>query len=286
MLTLQEKITLRSKALNQSRQFFLSRGYNEVDVPICSREASVDAYIDLLEVKDAGFLHSSPELRMKDLLTNGSGDIFFLGHVFRKEEEGSKHSQEFTMLEYYKTETTEETFLKEFIDYIASFLGDRKVETLTYKELFKKYAPSKLPLECTNFTEEERRHYLLGAYIEPQLGKDVFTIVKDFPPQEASLAQVVEQNGEKVAKRFELFIDGIELANGFLELSCAQTALQRFQEANKKRLAQNKPPYPPDSTFIQNLKKGLPPSTYGIAVGFDRLLMLATAAPHIKDVIL
>ncbi|MCH9811286.1 EF-P lysine aminoacylase GenX [bacterium] len=276
-------VKTRSDALTKTRNFFLSKGYLEVDVPAWNEAASVDAYIDLMEV-EGGYLHSSPELRMKDLLCNGSGDIFFLGHVFRKEEEGSRHKEEFTMLEYYKTNTTEKAFVEEVIEFLSLFLGKRKTETLTYDEALEKYTPKKLPPEITTYTEEEKRHYLFGHFVEPSLGKECFSILTDFPAEEASLAKTALVNGKEVAKRFEIFVDGYELGNGFDELSCAKTARNRFEEANKKRTELRKPPYKIDETFLSNLEKGLPPNTFGIAIGFDRLLMITEKATHISEV--
>ena len=275
------KLYLRSNALAKTRKFFSDLGFLEADVPICNPGASVDVYIDLFEVIGEGYLHSSPELRMKDLLSAGASNIYFLGHVFRKEENGSFHNSEFTMLEYYRTETTEEIFLSELIEYLSLFLGDRPIVKLSYKEAMQKYTPKELP---KNYTEEEIAHYILSHFVEPSLGLGNYTILTDFPATEASLAQTKIENGVEVAKRYEVFVDGVELANGFLELSCKETASRRFSEANLKRIAMGKSPYLPDTTFLNNLS--LPKETYGIAVGFDRLLMLATGASHIKEVIL
>lgn len=286
MLTSLQKIQIRSNALKKTRAFFDSRGFLETDVPICNKAAAVDAYIDLLEIKDEGFLHSSPELRMKDLLCNGSGDIYFLGHVFRKEEIGSRHHTEFTMLEYYRVQTSEKIFIKEVIDYLSIFLGKRKVETLSYEAAMEKYSPAQLSEDTLNYTEEEKRHYVFSHYIEPSLGKNCFTVLTDFPACEASLAQTKIVNGKLVAKRFEIFVDGTELGNGFLELSCPNTARSRFEDANKKRISLQKPPYPLDELFLKNLEKNLPNNTYGIAIGFDRLLMLANSIGDIHDILL
>ena len=249
MLTLFDKLSFRSKGLSKTRRFFEQRGFLESDVRICSKAASVDAYIDLFEVKDEGFLHSSPELRMKELLCQGSGNIYFLGHVFRKEEDGSRHSSEFTMLEYYRIETTEKEFLDEVIDYISLFCGKRKTESLTFNQALEKYTPEQLPSETQNYSDEEKRHYIFSYFIEPNLGKNCYTIITNFPPEEASLAQVVKEDGEQVAKRYEVFVDGVELANGFFELACPKIALSRFEVANQKRRSQNKAPYPIDHQF-------------------------------------
>ena len=125
MLDTKKKIATRAHALAQTRQFFDKRNFLEVDVPIHNLYASVDAYIDLFEVKGKGFLHSSPELRMKELLCAGSGDIYFLGHVFRREENGSFHSSEFTMLEYYRIKHHRRCLFKRG-DRISIFISWRK----------------------------------------------------------------------------------------------------------------------------------------------------------------
>ena len=285
MLKALEIIKRRAAALRHTRAFFDNKGFLETDVPICNSAAAVDAYIDLFEVKDEGFLHSSPELRMKDLLCNGSGNIYFLGHVFRKEEIGSKHHTEFTMLEYYRIETDEQTFLEEVIKYLSLFLGKRKTETLTYDNALKRFTPKKLSDDTIDYTREEKRHYIFSHYVEPALGKDCFTILTNFPAEEASLAQTKMEDGKLVAKRFEIFVDGTELGNGFLERSCADTALSRFHDANAKRTTLGKNTYPIDHTFINSMRKGLPQNTYGIAIGFDRLLMLAHNISNIDHII-
>ncbi len=280
-MLVKEKLVKRAAALKQTRDFFDSRGFLEADVPIFGKAAAVDAYIDLFEVKGGGYLHSSPELRMKDLLCNGSGNIYFLGHVFRKEEEGSKHNEEFTMLEYYKVETNESDFLDEMIKYLSLFLGQRKVEIIPYASALKKYTPPTLPPETSDYSKQELEHFILSHYVEPNLGQNCFSILTDFPPSEASLAKVVGN----VAKRYEIFANGTELGNGFFELSCAHTARSRFLEANQKRHHQNKPTYPLDETFLKHLSGGLPENTYGIAIGFDRLLMLAQNQEEIANVL-
>jgi lysyl-tRNA synthetase class 2 len=280
-MLVKEKLVKRAKALKQTRDFFDSRGYLEADVPIFGKAAAVDAFIDLFEVNGGGYLHSSPELRMKDLLCNGSGNIYFLGHVFRKEEEGSKHNEEFTMLEYYRTNTNESEFLSEMILYLSLFLGKRSVEIIPYLSALEKYTPPTLPPETKSYSKQELEHFILSHYVEPNLGQNCFSILTDFPPSEASLAKVVGS----VAKRYEIFANGTELGNGFFELSCADTARSRFLEANEKRLHQNKPTYPLDETFLKHLSRGLPENTYGIAIGFDRLLMLAQNQEEITNVL-
>ena len=285
-VSIKNKIAIRSKALAKTRHFFSSRDFLEVDIRTLNKEASVDAYIDLFEIPSYGFLHSSPELRMKDLLTKNSGNIYFLGHVFRKEEEGTKHSSEFTMLEYYRINTNEKKFLQEAVQYLSIFLGNHPTEILTYQSALEKYSPKDLPPEVSNYSSQEKGHYIFSHYVEPNIGKNAYTIITNFPSDEASLAQTKVEKGIEVAKRYEIFHQGVELANGFYELSCATTARQRFQEANKLRSELGKNCYPIDKTFLHHLDDGLPENTYGIAIGFDRMLMLAHKRSCIKDVIL
>jgi elongation factor P--(R)-beta-lysine ligase len=222
---------------------------------------------------------------MKDLLSNHSGDIYFLGHVFRKEEIGSLHNSEFTMLEYYFTNTSEEIFIENTIAYLSLFLGEHNIEILTYQEAVAKYTPKDY-IPPNNFNEDEKRHYLFSHHIEQNLGIEAYTIIKDFPEAEASLAEVQTVNGKRVAKRYEIFFDKTELGNGFKELACAKTAEKRFLEANEKRKVLGKETYPLDKVFLQHLKQGLPENTYGIAIGFDRLLMLSKKLSHINQIIL
>jgi lysyl-tRNA synthetase class 2 len=284
MLTTFEKVEKRALALKKTRKFFDERGFFEVDVRICNKACAVDTYIDLFEVKEEGFLHSSPELAMKNLLVDGSKNIYFLGHVFRKENSGSLHSSEFTMLEYYRINTSEELFLKETIDYLSLFLGKRKIELIPYDQALEKYTPKEVvyPKDCN---EKEKKHFLFSHFVEPNLGKDCYAVITNFPPNEASLAATLVENGKLVAKRYEIFFNGIELGNGFLELDCSKTIQERFEGANKERIDLNKPTYPIDHEFLKKISLGLPKNTYGIALGFDRILSLSLNSPSIHNII-
>lgn len=286
MLSTKEKVRIRSKALSSTRAFFASHGYLETDVNICRQYTSVDGYIDVFEVQGKGFLHSSPELAMKELLCDGVDNIYFLGHVFRKEENGSMHKCEFTMLEYYRCHTNESEFLEETIDYLSLFLGKKDLQVLSYDDAMDLFVPKKLNEDLSRFSEQERGHYLFSHYVEKHLGQGCYTIINNFPEQEASLAKVVIEDGKKVAKRFEIFVDGVELANGFFELDDATIAEKRFIDANTIRQEQQKAPYPIDRPFLEKLRSGFTKDTYGIAIGFDRLLMLANSINDISDITL
>lgn len=279
------RIAKRASTLRAVRTFFDSLGYLEVDTPALSRYASVDCYIDPFQTVDGGYLHTSPELAMKRLLANGSGDIYYLGHVFRREEVGTLHNCEFTMIEWYKTHTDEETFLQEVCELHFLFLGRMPVELLPYQEAWDRYS-QKPDRDISSWQEDEQRHYIWSLFVEPNLGRNKLTLITDFPKEEALLAQTRIRNGIEVAARFEVYYQGIELANGFHELSSKEVAKDRFDEANRLRKQMGKSILPPDPHFLAALDQGLPPNTYGIAAGFDRLLMLQQKSPSLAEIIL
>ncbi len=266
------------------RAFFDERGSTEVDPPALSRFAPIDAYIDPFELTGGGFLHTSPEYAMKRLLANGSGDIYFLGHVFRKEELGSRHNPEFTMCEWYKTNTEESIFLDEAVKFIEIFLGPLPLEVLTYEEAYYRYAKSTTKT-APSWSLEEKRHFIWADSVEPNLGVEKITLITNFPVEDAALATTAIISGKEVAKRFEYYYEGIELGNGFSELTDPTEQKNRFAEANRKRAANEKRELPVDTFFLEALEKGLPQNTYGIAMGFDRLLMLALKKKTLREVL-
>ncbi len=277
-------VEFRAKFFKKVRSFFDQRGSIEVDPPFLSSFAPIDAYIDPFETKDGRFLHTSPEYAMKRLLAHGSGDIYFLGHVFRKEECGSRHNPEFTMCEWYKTNTEETFFLNEVLEFISLFLGPLPLETLTYEEAYFRFAKP-CNINTVSWREEEKRHYIWATSVEPNLGKGKITVITNFPKEDAALATTSIVNGKELAKRYEYYFEGIELGNGFCELTDPVEQKNRFIEANRKRVLQSKPDLPIDTFFLAALEKGLPQNTYGIAMGFDRLLMLALKKENLKEVL-
>jgi len=262
------------------RTFFEQRHVVEVDTPLLSSYAPVDTHIDLFKV-DGGYLHSSPEYGMKKLLASGSGDIYQLGHVFRKDEIGPLHAPEFTMIEWYRVETTFDAFLEENLSLVRLFVGETLSEILPYKEPFQREVglsfdtpPSALmergkTLGFEFHDEKDLINLLWGCVVEPTLGNGKITVITDFPKEQAALAQI--KNG--VAERFEFYFDGIELGNGYHELTDPIEQKERLERSNKERISLGKEPLPIDPEFIKSLEQGLP-DCYGIALGFDRLLML------------
>lgn len=296
----------RAAQLFKARKFFMDRGILEVDCPLLSPSASVDAHIDLIPCSPQGevrYLHSSPEYGMKRLLAEGIGDIYQLSHVFRNGECGPKHNPEFMMAEWYRVGMSFPDLIQETIDFIALFLGDSPRETISYREAFIHYAGFDYLTISDDDLLKELRHkgiatypgveqegkdallnLILGTVIEPHLGKDGFCALAYYPASQAALAQTCWNKDEKVCERFEVYYKGVELANGYHELADPIEQRNRLLEANEHRKKLGKDILPIDENFLRALEKGLPDSC-GVAVGFDRLMMLRNRAEHIGKVI-
>lgn len=296
----------RASMLAKARAFFMERGLLEVDCPILSASASVDAHIDLIPAITpwgTRYMHSSPEYGMKRLLAMGIGDIYQLSHVFRDGDAGSKHNPEFMMAEWYRVGMPFEDLIKETCDFILLFLGDLPTTCISYREAFQRYGGfdyltisegelltllKKKGIEPYANIEKEGRDALLnlamGLLIEPQLGTDGLCALAYYPSTQAALAQTRMHGEEKVAERFEVYYKGMELCNGYHELADAHEQRQRFKESNAARKALGKEELPLDENFLQALEQGLP-DCCGVAVGFDRLMMLRHGTSQIADVI-
>lgn len=301
-----ERLRDRAHMLAKSRAFFYQRRICEVDCPAISPGASVDAHIDLIPVHYAGherrYLHSSPEFGMKRLLVEGMGDMYQLSHVFRDGELSDKHNPEFTLVEWYRVGIPFATMIHETVDFTRLFLGSLSVVEMTYRDALLQYTgidylttpPAALVRylqDCdvqTHLTEESPRDDLLniiwGLFVEPHLGLGGICVLKNYPASQAALAQTLWLGDEEVAERFELYYQGVELANGYHELGNATEQCQRFIDANAARMALKKAPLPLDERFLHALERGLP-DCCGVAVGFDRLMMLRHKTQQISDVI-
>jgi len=301
-----QRLRDRALFLQKARSFFIQKGVLEVDTPILSKTAPIDEHIDIMTVSLAeegiGYLHSSPEYAMKRLLCEGIGDIFQLSHVFRLGEHGSLHNPEFTMVEWYRVGMDFSSFIQETLEFIELFLGEKKHRYLTYKQAFIEYLavdPMRASakdlltiakdrgLEPSLAIGEEKDtllHLLMGFLIEPNLGKEEYTILIDYPASQAALAAIEEKEGEYIAKRFEIYYQGIELGNGYLELTDPDQQKKRLEESNQKRMDKGKAYLPLDFRFIEALRKGMP-SSCGVAVGFDRLLQLRHKALQLQEIL-
>lgn len=298
----------RASLMRQARLFFDQRGVMEVDCPILSAQASVDLHIDLIKAIYQGsslhYLHSSPEYGMKRLLSLGIGDIYQLSHVFRDGECGQRHNPEFMMAEWYRIGFTFEQMIEESVAFIQLFLGKIPFRILSYREAFQRY----LGIDYCALSDHELFEYivkcgiafypslqqegrdamlnlLLGALIEPELGTQrELVVLAYYPASQAALAQKRLRGDEPVAERFEIYYRGVELANGYHELTDAAEQRERFVEANAMRQALGKEPLPIDEAFLDALAQGLP-DCCGVAVGFDRLMMLRHEGASIADVL-
>lgn len=295
-----ERLRDRGHMLATSRIFFEQRQVLEVDCPAITQAASVDAHIDLIAVCQGSsrrYLHSSPEYGMKRLLSEGIGDIYQLSHVFRDGEYSNKHNPEFMMAEWYRLGHTFEMMIDETVDFIKLFLGNLPVHILSYRKAFQEYvgidyvnASIADLLACLDKhaiipypgIEEEGKdallNLILGTLIEPHLGKDGLCVLAHYPSSQAALAKTCQRGDELAAERFEIYHHGLELANGYHELVDADEQRKRLIESNVHRQQLGKDTLPIDEHFLQALEKGLP-DCCGVAVGFDRLMMLRHNQP-------
>jgi elongation factor P--(R)-beta-lysine ligase len=237
---------------------------------------------------------------MKRLLAAGSGDIYYLGHVFRKGDIGRLHNPEFAMAEWYRLGISFAEMIKETCAFLSLFFGPLPLREISYREAFQRYAGIDYTAASLLLIREAARkagasgseewsrdvclHFLLTHAIEPQLGIGELTVFTDYPPHEAALAQVVHKKGENVAERFEIYHEGVELANGYHELAEASELRRRFEEENEIRRAQMKEPYALDEAFLQAMGSGFP-ECCGVSVGFDRALMLRRKAKSLFEIL-
>lgn len=294
------------------RAFFAARGVLEVETPLLSAAATPEPHLASLAALDpadrgghAWYLATSPEFHMKRLLAAGSGPIYQLFRAVRGGESGRRHNREFTLIEWYRPGWDHHRLIDEVVELIAEVLGPaaRRAERLTYAEAFRRHADvdphrasvaeldralAAAGVAGPSFAagdRDGRLHLLMAAVVEPALGRGV-TVVHDFPASQASLARVRPAAAAEpaLAERFEVYVDGVELANGFHELTDAAEQRRRFAADLAHRRAAGLPVPPADERFLAALEAGLPPAA-GVALGFDRLAMLATGAAAIDQVI-
>jgi len=290
-------IRQRAEALSLARSFFAKKNILEVDCIALTQAASIDVNIDLFAVSSpthgTRFLFSSPEYQVKRMLSNGSGDIFYLGHVWRHEEQGKNHSPEFLMAEWYRLGFSFSEMIEETIAFVELFTGQKPHTHLSYRQAFlnaraldpftasDKELIDACPATYSPSSRDEALNLLLALYVEPSFDPDAITVLYHYPASQAALSQHVLSDGHRVGERFELYCQGLELANGFHELTDAREQRRRFIEDNLLREQQGKEPYPIDEAFLQALEKGLP-DCCGVAVGVDRLLMIQHDHDQIK----
>lgn len=250
-----EHLVQRSQVMSHIRRFFEHRKVLEVETPILSSASGTDVQLSQWQTVNGYFMHTSPEFAMKRLLAAGSGDIFQIARVFRLDELGSRHNPEFTMLEWYRLGFDEFQLMTEVAELVRS-LSDRPTlpsVRISYQQAF---TQSGLPCPHRSDTEELRRQCeqrlscnavdwsrddcldaLMSMVVEPRLPADELTFIYDYPKQQAALARFREVDGIAVARRFELYWQGMELANGYFELSDIAEQKRRFDQEAQQRLA-------------------------------------------------
>lgn len=282
----------------------------EVETPALSQATVTDEHLHCFSTEFVGpgaargktlYLQTSPEYAMKRLLAAGSGPIYQLAKAYRNEEAGRFHNPEFTMLEWYRPGFDHFALMDELDELVQRLLGCPKATRITYQQVFMQHLQlDPLSADIMQLREAAARlgHGQLAANendadtllqllfcdgIEPNIGHEAPCFVYDFPASQAALAKLSPQD-PRVAQRFELYFKQLELANGFHELDDPTEQRARFERDNQKRLAAGRPARPIDPYLLAALEAGLPPCA-GVAVGVDRLIMLALGASHIKDVL-
>jgi lysyl-tRNA synthetase class 2 len=300
-----QNLQLRATALTQIREFFRRRQVMEVDTPLLSIATVTDPHLHSITVPQvfagtgpAHYLQTSPEFAMKRLLAAGSGAIYQLGKAFRFDESGTRHSPEFTMLEWYRPGFDEWQLMDEVELLVRELQGGDAISRISYRELFLRYLDidpfivsqadlfalvrTRLELHTTNYNRDDLLQVLLAQVIEPALQENCF--VYHFPASMAALARLdQDESGNAVARRFELFMQGMEIANGYFELTDAAEQRRRFALDNEQRASMNLPAMPVDRCLLAALEQGLPDCA-GVALGVDRLLMLMAETDRINDV--
>jgi len=307
-----DTLKIRAQLLADVRIFFAQRNILEVETPILSSAAPTAPYLDNFQTdfiplgtqeKHTYYLQTSAEFTMKRLLAAGSGSIYQIAKVFRNGESGRQHSPEFTMLEWYRPELNFDQLMAEVDDLLQLTAKTKPAEKFSYQDVFQQHLKVDV-FTCTDDALQQlAKIHIEGAYdswlmnlddcleflmshiIEPKLAElhsPVF--IYDFPASQSQLAKTdKDKNNNDVAKRFELYAGGMELANGYDELLDADELRLRFQQDNQQRKQQNKTPMPIDENLLAAMKAGFPQCT-GVALGLDRLMMLVTGQDKVTDV--
>ena len=307
----------RGRLTAATRAFFTSRGYTEVETTYAVRTPGEEVHLRAFRTerehpdgqREMLWLHTSPEFAMKKLLAGGSGPIFQLARVWRNGEGSDLHAPEFTMLEWYRPGAGMGSLIEETVDYLRAVLPPAvtcrgittdlsHVERLTVADAFGRYvgadllatagdAPALAAAACTrlrdNETWEDLFFRLLLEHVEPRIGRSHPTFLTHWPVAQAALARR-DPADPRVAERFELFLCGIELANAFVELTDPVEQRARFLEDRARRHAIGGEDWPLDEDFLAALAHGMPQAA-GIALGFDRLAMIAGGADRITQVL-
>lgn len=308
-----ETLKARARIIKRIRDFFDKRDFFEVDTPVLSHDIVVDRHLEPIQVDGdlvgaaatkgkCLWLQTSPEFAMKRLLASGANAIYQIAHAFRSGERGNRHNPEFSMLEWYRTGDNMQAGMDLLGEFAQAILNTNECEKISYADAFQQYAgcdglhttvdefrdiANRHRLDTSSLQScedlDEWRNFILSLLIEPNLGKTQPQIIYDWPATQSALAQI--RNGDPpVAERFELYINGIELANGYHELLDEEELVNRNRIVNVQRIADGKTKLPENSHLLHAMREGLPPCS-GVALGIDRLVMLALNKSTIDEVI-
>lgn len=296
----------RAQQLAWVRGFFASRDVMEVETPVLGRCTVTDLNINSVPVLPAGsqrpcWLQTSPEYAMKRLLAAGTGPIYQVARVFRDGERGDRHNPEFSLLEWYRPGFDDEWLMAEVADLVCGWLACPRPITLNYRDAFCRFVgvdpfeadDEALRQRCAPWMDTEQRKRLLrdecldllmSFVVEPGLAELGPVFVTGYPESQAALAKISEVDGIRQAHRFELYIDGLELCNGYWELTDPAEQRARFNADNQARRRAGKPEMPVDEALLAALEAGVPDCA-GVALGLDRLLMLKLGLKDIAGVL-
>ncbi len=295
------RLLYRARLLQGIRAFFDGRGFLEVDTPLLDVASNPDPHIQSIEARVNGrrqYLQTSPEFAMKRLLADGSGPIYQIAHAFRDEEQGRRHRAEFLMLEWYVPGLDYRGLMAQVEELVSSlWTGVGRASYLSYVEAFRRHAgldpldaglgrlreatEALAPgLDVQALDRDDCLDLLMSLAVSPCLHG--LTFIYDYPASQAALARLKSEDC-RLAERFELYYDDLELANGFGELTDASEQRARLEADNRRRTELGLPVYPVDENFLAALERGMPDCA-GVALGLDRLLMAMTGAGDIAEV--
>lgn len=304
-----DNLRARAGIIKSIRDFFAARDVLEVETPVICHTSVTDPFIQSIPVliqshpqqqEQRYYLQTSPEYAMKRLLATGSGSIYQITKAFRQEEIGRLHNPEFTMLEWYRLGFDHHQLMDEMDDLLQTILHVASADRFSYQQLFQHYLhidPLSATVEALSICatnhgielastiddKDTWLNLLMSHCIEPQLGQHQPVFVYDFPASQAALARLSPAD-PRVASRFEVYFKGMELANGFHELQAAAEQRKRFENNLKQRESMRLPTLPIDEHFLAALQHGLPDCA-GVALGIDRLILLALNASHLQQVL-
>ena len=297
----------RAQQLSFVRGFFAQRDVLEVETPILGRCGVTDPNLSGIAARvnaagqQGGWLQTSPEYHMKRLLAADSRDIYQITKVFRDGESGRRHNPEFSMLEWYRCDFDDLALMSEVADLVCSWLDCLPPQTLSYRQALRRWADID-PFTCTDaqlharcrqwlepkqladMSRDDCLDLLMSFAVEPHLGQEQPVFIHQYPASQASLARTSQVDGFAVAHRFELYINGLELCNGYWELTDVAEQRQRFAADNRLRQFRGQAIMEQDEAFLSALDSGLPDCA-GVALGLDRLLMLKLGVSSIDQVL-